>query len=60
MILSSGHGGKTLAMFAVHAFEVMDKEFPLWFVLVRFLGVGAIGFLLCRTPTGPPSIFDTI
>ena len=30
------------------ALEVMDKEWPLWLVLVGFLGVGLIGMLLCR------------
>lgn len=30
------------------AVEVMDKEWPLWFVLVGFIGVGAIGFFVSR------------
>jgi hypothetical protein len=29
-------------------FEVMDKEWPLWFVLVGFLGVGIGGFFVCK------------
>ena len=29
-------------------FEVMDKEWPLWFVLLSFLGVGVVGMLVCR------------
>ena len=33
---------------AAFAFEVMDKEWPLWLVLVGFLGLGLIGMLLCR------------
>jgi len=33
---------------AVFAFEVMDKEWPLWLVLVGFLGLGLVGMLLCR------------
>src|SRR5258708_22468445 len=28
--------------------EVMDKGWPLWFVLLAFLGVGFVGMLLCR------------
>lgn len=30
------------------AFEVMDKEWPLWFVLIGFAGVGVIGLFVCR------------
>jgi hypothetical protein len=33
---------------AAFAFEVMDKEWPLWLVLVGFLGLGLVGMLLCR------------
>jgi hypothetical protein len=33
---------------AALAFEVMDKEWPLWLVLVGFLGLGLVGMLLCR------------
>jgi hypothetical protein len=33
---------------AAFALEVMDKEWPLWLVLVGFLGLGLIGMLLCR------------
>lgn len=29
-------------------FEVMDKEWPLWFVLLGFLGVGLVGMPVCR------------
>lgn len=29
-------------------FEVMDKEWPLWFVLLVYGVVGLVGFLLCR------------
>jgi len=29
-------------------FEVMDKEWPLWFVLLAFLGAGLVGMLVCR------------
>ncbi len=28
-------------------FEVMDKEWPLWFVLVLFLGLGLVGMVAC-------------
>jgi hypothetical protein len=35
-------------IFATFAFEVMDKESPLWIVLVGFFGAGVIGMLLCR------------
>jgi hypothetical protein len=28
--------------------EVMDKEWPLWFVLLSFVGVGAIGLFASR------------
>lgn len=30
------------------AFEVMDKEWPLWLVLAGFLGLGVIGMLVSR------------
>jgi hypothetical protein len=30
------------------AFEVMDKEWPLWLVLVGFLGLGIVGMFVCR------------
>jgi hypothetical protein len=30
------------------AFEVMDKEWPLWLVLVGFLGFGLAGLFICR------------
>jgi uncharacterized membrane protein YuzA (DUF378 family) len=33
---------------AAFAFEVMDKEWPLWLVLVGFLGLDLVGMLLCR------------
>ena len=33
---------------AAFAFDVMDKEWPLWLVLAVFLGMGVIGMLLCR------------
>ncbi len=33
---------------ATFAFEVMDKEWPLWLVLAGFFGAGVIGMLLCR------------
>lgn len=33
---------------AVFAFEVMDKEWPLWLVLAGFLGLGVIGMLVSR------------
>jgi ABC-type thiamin/hydroxymethylpyrimidine transport system permease subunit len=29
-------------------FEVMDKEWPLWLVLVFFLGLGFSGIFICR------------
>jgi hypothetical protein len=29
-------------------FEVMDKEWPLWLVLLVFGSVGLVGFLICR------------
>ncbi len=29
-------------------FEVMDKEWPLWLVLVFFLGLGSCGIVICR------------
>ena len=29
-------------------FEVMDKEWPLWLVLVFFLGLGFSGIVICR------------
>jgi hypothetical protein len=29
-------------------FEVMDKEWPLWFVFLGFLGVGLVGMVVCR------------
>ena len=41
-------GGNPPAMFAAIVFAVMDKEWPLSFVLAGFLGVGVIGFLVCR------------
>jgi hypothetical protein len=28
--------------------EVMDKEWPLWFVVALFVGLGLSGLLLCR------------
>jgi hypothetical protein len=30
------------------AFEVMDKEWPLWLVLGGFLGIGVAGLFICR------------
>ena len=33
---------------ALLAFEVMDKEWPLWLVLVGFLGLGLVGMFVCR------------
>jgi hypothetical protein len=33
---------------AALAFEVMDKEWPLWQVLAVFLGLGLLGMVLCR------------
>ena len=41
-------GGNPPAMFAAIVFAVMDKEWPLWFVLTGFIGIGVIGFLVCR------------
>ncbi len=35
-------------MLSAFAFEVMDKEWPLWQVLAVFLGLGLVGMLLCR------------
>jgi hypothetical protein len=35
-----------LALYLV--FEVMDKEWPLWLVLVFFLGLGLTGIVICR------------
>jgi hypothetical protein len=29
-------------------FEVMDKEWPLWLVLLFFLGLGLSGIVICR------------
>ena len=37
-----------MAISAAFAFEVMDKEWPLWLMLVGFLGLGLVGMLLCR------------
>lgn len=37
-----------MCTFAAFAFEVMDKEWPLWLVLVGFVGLGVIGFLAGR------------
>jgi len=37
-----------MSFVAAIAFEVMDKEWPLWFVLLSFTGVGIVGMLLCR------------
>jgi hypothetical protein len=34
--------------FASRALEVMDKEWPLWLVLVGFLGLGFVGMFVCR------------
>jgi hypothetical protein len=34
--------------FAAIFFEVMDKEWPVWFVLVAFLCVGVVGLFLCK------------
>lgn len=39
---------KPLRILAVLALEVMDKEWPLSVVLIGFIGVGAIGLLICR------------
>ena len=30
------------------AFEVMDKEWPLWLVVGGFLGIGFVGMFVCR------------
>lgn len=35
-------------MAAAIALEVMDKEWPLWFVLLSFAGVAVVGLLVCR------------
>ena len=37
-----------MSLASVMVFEVMDKEWPLWFVLLGFLGVGIVGMLVCR------------
>jgi hypothetical protein len=37
-----------MSLLAVILFEVMDKEWPLWFVLLGFLGVGLVGMVVCR------------
>ena len=30
------------------ALEVMDKEWPIWLVMVGFLGVGLVGMFVCK------------
>ena len=37
-----------LIMCAALAFEVMDKELPLWLVLLSFVGLGILGMLIGR------------
>lgn len=32
----------------VIAFEVIDKEWPLWLVLLGFAGIGVLGLFVCR------------
>ena len=39
---------KMLVMCAALAFEVMDKELPLWLVLLSFVGLGILGMLIGR------------
>jgi hypothetical protein len=38
----------TSSVICVFLFEVMDKEWPLLWVLVVFLGIGFFGMLVCR------------
>jgi hypothetical protein len=38
----------TSSVICVFLFEVMDKEWPLLWVLLVFLGPGLLGMLLCR------------
>jgi hypothetical protein len=35
-------------LFSFILFEVMDKEWPIWFVLLLFVGLGLCGLLLSR------------
>jgi hypothetical protein len=53
--MGRGHEAKTrstekraMSLLTATLFEVMDKEWPLWFVLLGFLGVGLVGMLVCR------------
>jgi len=39
---------RILSASAAFAFEVMDKEWPLWLVIVGFLGAGIAGLLIGR------------
>ena len=39
---------RILSTTAAFAFEVMDKEWPLWLVIVGFLGAGIAGLLIGR------------
>lgn len=37
-----------LELSALFVLEVKDKEWPLWFVILLFVGLGIAGLLLCR------------
>jgi len=40
--------------------EVMDKEWPIWLVLVVFIGLGLAGMLVCRKKPSLAVLFLTL
>lgn len=42
---------------ALFVLEVKDKEWPLWFVILLFVGLGVAGLLLCRRWPGMAVLF---